>query len=76
MATIMINNTDEPWNNRDKQSLKRAKYVCRVEYGPRGAPCLKRFIKREPLTYWAICGGNDGNQEFRVRVDFVEAEGS
>lgn len=50
-ATIMINLTNEPWNEVDLRSKRRAVYVCRTEYNG----CLKTFTKKEPRNYRAIC---------------------
>ena len=38
----------------ERQSLSRAKKHCSELYPE--APCLKKFIKREELVFWAICG--------------------
>lgn len=52
--TIKINKTAEPWNSFDNLSLNRAKSRC-VVYYPQ-SPCLKKFIKKQPKHYLAICG--------------------
>lgn len=52
-AIIMINMSDEPWNDRDERSMKSAEITCHKKYDD----CLQKFIKKEPLTYNAICGG-------------------
>lgn len=46
----VINYTDN-WNKRDQDTLERAKVTCIERY----RSCLKTFIKKEPLTYNAIC---------------------
>lgn len=53
VATIMINMSNEPWNDRDKRNMKNAEKTCAISY----EDCLQKFIKKEPLNYNAICGG-------------------
>ncbi len=53
--TIMINLSDEPWNKHDVETKNRAKVTCKKVY----KSCLKKFIKKEPRNYHAICGGKD-----------------
>jgi len=43
-----------PLNIDDRNALKTATQNC-SKYYPE-APCLKKFIKKEELVYWAICG--------------------
>lgn len=45
---------DSKLNLIERQSLSRAKNHCSELYPE--APCLKKFIKREELVFWAICG--------------------
>lgn len=52
-ATIVVNMSSEPLNKRDKRSMESARITCKRAYND----CLKKFIKKEPLTYNAICGG-------------------
>ena len=52
-ATIIENRTDT-WVEYDQNSMLRAKKRCVVHYPD--APCLKTFIKKEELNYYAICG--------------------
>ena len=52
-VAIMINQSPEPWTDRDYANMHRAKKTCKKVY----KQCLKKFIKREPLNYHAICGG-------------------
>jgi hypothetical protein len=52
-ATIMVNKSNEDWTKRDRLSKKSAAKTCKEDYND----CLKVFIKKEPLTYNAICGG-------------------
>jgi len=51
--TIKENKSGEPWNNTDENNMLYAKKRC-----PKvtGLPCLKKFTKKEPQVYWAICG--------------------
>ena len=53
IATIVINLSNEPFNDTDRQNQKIASERCAVHYPE--APCLKKFIKVEPLVYRAIC---------------------
>lgn len=56
-ATIlMVNISNDPWNDHDKKILKRAKYVCSLE---KDTPCVKKFIKTEKLNFHVICGGKN-----------------
>lgn len=41
-------------DKNDRDALSAATQNC-SKYYPE-APCLKKFIKREELVYWAICG--------------------
>lgn len=53
----LINESKEDWNQReDKWAIQRAIKVCATDEHYSDTPCLKKFIKREPLTYAAICG--------------------
>lgn len=52
--TIIIDHTHTKWSTVDKAALTRASAQCKVYYPE--APCLKKFIKKEPGTYRAICG--------------------
>ena len=47
----VFNNTDE-WNERDQNTLERSKNTCIERY----KSCLKIFVKRNFLSYQAICG--------------------
>jgi hypothetical protein len=53
-ATIMINLSNQPWNKEDDANVLVAKSRCGEIYSD--APCLKKFIKKEPNNYNAICG--------------------
>lgn len=55
-ATLIVNLTKYPINDRDKSVIKRAKYVCSSDSRYTDTPCLKRFIKKGKLSYMAICG--------------------
>lgn len=46
----VVNNT-ETWNKRDEDTLNRAKNTCLSRY----KSCLKTFVKKEQLNYYAIC---------------------
>lgn len=54
LATIMINQSSEAWNKHDRKILESASKRCVVKFPD--SPCLVRFVKRAPRTYWAICG--------------------
>lgn len=51
-ATLIINQSKESWNNHDQKTLDSAKITCKVRYDS----CLKKFIKKNPREYVAICG--------------------
>lgn len=51
--TKMINESSERWTERDLKSMDLAKDGCVKHYG--SDYCLSKFIKKAPLTYWAIC---------------------
>ena len=53
VATIMINLSGYPWNQHDIDTKERAVKTCKKDYND----CLKKFIKKEPRVYNAICGG-------------------
>lgn len=53
-AILMVNKSEEPWNNKDYDTKKRAMQRCGEIY--KDSPCLKVFVKTEPQSYWAICG--------------------
>lgn len=48
------NYSDEPWNDKDQKSYEKAINRCAEKY--ERSPCLTRFHKTKPLTYWIICG--------------------
>tara|TARA_R100000951_G_scaffold7705_1_gene7187 strand:- start:4875 stop:5060 length:186 start_codon:yes stop_codon:yes gene_type:complete len=52
-VTVMINQTDIPWNDHDYATKRRATKTCKVKY----KDCLKKFIKKGEKNYYAICGG-------------------
>ena len=52
-VTIMVNTTTIPWNQQDMDTKKRAYKTCGKVY----KDCLKKFVKKGPKNYWAICGG-------------------
>ena len=56
VATILVG-FSEPMSKDDTNALKTATNNC-SKYFPE-APCLKKFIKREELVYWAICGAKN-----------------
>lgn len=49
------------WTSNDTISYNSARINC-VKHYPK-SPCLKKFIKKEYQTYWAICG--KGTHEFK-----------
>lgn len=54
---IEIVNETRTWVETDSRSLKSAIERCPIKYPE--APCLKKFWKKEELTYWALCGEKD-----------------
>lgn len=52
-ALIIVNFSGEPWKEIDQKNLDVAKYRCIQIF--EDSPCLKKFIKKEPRTYNAIC---------------------
>lgn len=54
---VMINQSDEVWKDIDYENFEKAKVRCKEKF--ENSPCLKKFIKRQPLTYWVICGGEN-----------------
>lgn len=54
IMTLMINQSNEDWNDIDMEHVARAKVGCAQKYPD--APCLTKFIKKEPLVYTAVCG--------------------
>ncbi len=54
-ATTVVDWTHDSWELLDSQTYQRATQQCVVKFGS-DAPCLKKFIKKEKGTYYAICG--------------------
>ena len=54
-ATIMINLTNLPWNKSDMETKDRSTKYCKKR-----SRCLKKFVKKEGIHYYAICG--EGNE--------------
>lgn len=54
--TILTNESNEEWNISDRKVIERAVKVCRTEEYYSDTPCLRKFYKRAPLTYGAVCG--------------------
>jgi len=52
-VSVIINKT-RTWTLEDRANLKSAKVRCKAHYP--NSPCLKKFIKKGELTYWAVCG--------------------
>ncbi len=52
--TVIVNETSEDWNSDDQLNFEAATSGCARLY--KYAVYLKRFIKREPRNYFAICG--------------------
>ena len=44
------------WTKRDQLALVTAQRRCPTLYP--NSPCLIRFYRRAPLTYWAVCGAS------------------
>lgn len=53
-AVIMVNHSDEPFNERDRKEFNTAKKICPREYPNK--PCPTVFIKIDKLTYRMLCG--------------------
>ncbi len=51
---VKIINESSTWSEIDGRMLRSAIRRCPVKYPD--SPCLKRFWKKEELTYWALCG--------------------
>lgn len=51
--TVIENRTEE-WTDYDQATFNKATKRCGEIYND--APCLKKFIKKDALTYNAICG--------------------
>lgn len=56
-VTLVINLSLYPINQQDKENQAVAAKRCVVHY--KDSPCLKKFIKVEPLVYRAICGESE-----------------
>ena len=56
-VTLVINLSSEPINSQDEVNMGVAAKRCGELY--KDAPCLKKFIKVEPLMYRAICGESE-----------------
>jgi hypothetical protein len=52
--TEWINRSSEAWNSRDFTEYKIATKKCKIKYP--NSPCVKTFVKMEPLVYRVICG--------------------
>lgn len=64
-TVILINLSNEPWNDRDMRELKTSKTRCQAKYLK--SPCLKKFVKKGKLWYYGVCGtpkqeGRDGTE--------------
>ncbi len=51
---IKIINETLTWNENDGRVLRSTIRRCPVKYPD--SPCLKKFWKKEEMTYWALCG--------------------
>lgn len=51
-VTILINLSGVDWTDQDMRSKRTAQKTCKKTY----KSCLKKFIKKEPRVYNAICG--------------------
>jgi hypothetical protein len=54
--TTITNKSNESWNDMDQQNYELAVKCRRCEMYYKDSPCMKYFIKKEPLTYNVICG--------------------
>jgi hypothetical protein len=55
-APKVFNESNEPMNEtNDLKAFVQAHKTCKLEYSPVN-PCLKKFWKKEPQVYWALCG--------------------
>ena len=52
--TLMVNKTEYPWNNWDRNRMEYCKKKCPTEYD--SAPCLKEFVKYGKRDYFCECG--------------------
>lgn len=52
-SAIMINLSSEAWVEVDYKNLETAKLTCKKRYNSK---CVKKFVKKDKLTYYAICG--------------------
>lgn len=52
--TKMINRSNLPWNDYDRQEMKYCQSRCSKEYDD--APCLKEFYKLGFQDYFCQCG--------------------
>lgn len=52
--TILVNNSDYPWNSHDKLIQKTSTTSCKRIYGKNA--CLTKFVKIGAMNYFAICG--------------------
>lgn len=55
-VTLLVNVSTISINQQDLRSFARAAKTCGSNKRYKESPCLKKFIKREQGTYWAICG--------------------
>lgn len=54
---LIVNLSKEPIVNRDLEAVNIAKQHCGELY--KDAPCVKKFVKMEPLVYRITCGAAD-----------------
>lgn len=50
----VVENKTSVWNEQDQWTFDRAMKRCGQIYSD--APCLKKFVKKDPDAYNAICG--------------------
>ena len=53
-TTMVTNESTEAWNKQDQSNMNHAIKRCAEKF--ENSPCLIKFTKRAPQTYWAICG--------------------
>ncbi len=58
-STTVEDLTKITWALKDSQAYQKAQIGCQERF-PGTAPCLVRFIKKNEVVYYAICGGTTG----------------
>jgi hypothetical protein len=52
--TKVVNRSNLPWNDWDKNRMNYCKERCPYEYSD--SPCLKAFFKLGARSYYCLCG--------------------